>query len=55
MVYQNQLGEFDFKTKELDNLLRTLAEMAHHWSNNQIRINVEKSIIIFTKSINSTL
>ena len=31
MVYQNQLGEFDFKTKELDNLLRSMSEAQQMW------------------------
>lgn len=39
MVYQNQLGEFDFKTKELDNLLRSLSEVQHHWWLNWLSIN----------------
>jgi hypothetical protein len=29
MVFQNQLGEFDFKTKEVDNLLRQFDQMNH--------------------------
>jgi hypothetical protein len=27
MVFQNQLGEFDFKTKEVENLLRSLNDI----------------------------
>jgi hypothetical protein len=30
MTFENQQGEFDFKTKEVDNLLKSLDQIMQH-------------------------